>query len=83
MVGCNALQKFLTERDIQYFTFYTKADKSVKAVTSHFVGYISAQDITVALQEIDYDISVKQMTAKRPLWCGREHRHHECPQKQN
>jgi hypothetical protein len=30
-------------------------------------GITSAEDITVALQETDYDvISVKQMTAKRP-----------------
>jgi hypothetical protein len=49
------------------FTFYTKADKAVKAIIRHLPGIISAEDITVALQEIDYYvISVKQMTTKRP-----------------
>jgi hypothetical protein len=37
----------------------------------HLPGNISAEDITMAYQEIDYDvISIKQMTAKRPTTEG-------------
>jgi hypothetical protein len=67
MVYYNALQKFLIEKDIHFFTYCTKAEKPVKAIIRHSIGYISAQGITVALQERDYNIiSVKQMTAKHP-----------------
>jgi hypothetical protein len=67
MMDYNAIQKFLTEKNLHFFTFYTKADKPVKAIIRHFPGNISAVDITVALQKIDYNIiSVKQMTAKSP-----------------
>jgi hypothetical protein len=66
MVDYNAIQKFLTKKNLHFFTFYTKVDKLVKAVIRHLPGNISAVDITVALQEIDYNIvSLKQMTAKR------------------
>jgi hypothetical protein len=59
------------ENKLNFFTFYTKADKPVKAIIMHLPGNISAEDITVAIQEIDYDvISVKQMTAKRPTTEG-------------
>jgi hypothetical protein len=37
-----------------------------------FTFYSRAEDITVALQEIGYIISVKQMTAKRPTQKGME-----------
>jgi hypothetical protein len=41
-------------------------DKPVKANIRHLPGNTSAEDITVALQEMDDVISVKQMTAKHP-----------------
>jgi hypothetical protein len=67
MVDYNAIQKFFIEKNLHFFTFYTKADKPVKAVIRHLPGNTSEEDIAVALQEMDYDvISVKQMTAKRP-----------------
>jgi hypothetical protein len=67
MVDCNTIQKFLTEKNLHFCTFCIKADKLVKAIIRHLSGNNSAEDITVALQEIDYDIiNVKQMTAKRP-----------------
>jgi hypothetical protein len=60
-------KKFLTEKNLHFFTFYTKTDKPVEAVIRYLPGSISAEDITVALQKIyDYVIGVKQMTAKRP-----------------
>jgi hypothetical protein len=51
MVGYNAVQKFLIEKNVHFFTFYTKADKLVKAVIRHLPGNNSAEDITMALQE--------------------------------
>jgi hypothetical protein len=60
MVDYNATQKLLTEQNLHFSTFYKKADKPIKAVITHLPGNTSAEDIIVALQEIDYDvISVK------------------------
>jgi hypothetical protein len=64
-VDYKTIQEFLTEKNFHFIIFYTKADKSVIAVTRHVPGNNAAREINVALQEIDYDvISVKQMTAK-------------------
>jgi hypothetical protein len=67
MADYYAIQKFLTDKNLCFFTFYRKVDKLVKAVIRYLPGNMSAEEITVVLQEIDYDvISVKQMTVK----CG-------------
>jgi hypothetical protein len=67
MVAYAAKQKFLTEKNLHFVTFYTMVNKPVKAVIGYLPGNISAEDIPVALQETDYDsISVKQMTANHP-----------------
>jgi hypothetical protein len=55
MVDYSAIQKFLNKKN-HFFTFYTKADKPVKIVIRHMPGNTSAKDITVALQETDYDV---------------------------
>jgi hypothetical protein len=48
-------------------TFYTKSEKPIKAVIRHLPTNTSSEGITLALQELGYEvISVKQMTAKRP-----------------
>jgi hypothetical protein len=60
MVDYNAIQKFLTQRNIHFSTVYTKAHKPVKAVIMYLPGNISAEDTTIALQETDYEvISIK------------------------
>jgi hypothetical protein len=56
MVGYNAMQKFLTEKNLHVFTFYMKTYKLIKAVISNLPASISAEDITVALQVIDYNV---------------------------
>jgi hypothetical protein len=66
MVDHNAIQKFLIEKNLHFFIFYTKADKPIKVVIRHLPGSASAEDITAALQEIDYVFSVKRITTKRP-----------------
>jgi hypothetical protein len=66
MMDYNAMQKFLTGKNLHFFTFYTKTDKPVNAVIRYLPGNISAEDITVTLQESNYVvIEVKQVTAKR------------------
>jgi hypothetical protein len=67
MADCKIIQKFLSQRGLPFFTFYTKGDKPVKAVIKHLPNNTLSEDITVALKELGYEvISVKQMTAKRP-----------------
>jgi hypothetical protein len=56
MVNYNATQKFRTEKNLHFFAFYTKADKPVKVLIRHLSGNISAENITVTLQETDYDV---------------------------
>jgi hypothetical protein len=61
------IQTLLSNQGLHYFTFYTKSDKPIKAVISHLPTNTSSEDITVALQELGYEvISFKQMTSKRP-----------------
>jgi hypothetical protein len=44
-----------------------ETQRPIKAVVRHLAGRTSSEDISVVLQELDYDIIiVKQMTAKRP-----------------
>jgi hypothetical protein len=52
-VDYNTIQKFLTVKNLHLFTFYAKAAIPVKAIIRHFIGSISAENITVTLQEID------------------------------
>jgi hypothetical protein len=66
MVDYKATQNLLVQKGLP-FTFCTKGNKPVKAVIRHLPNNTSSEDITVALQELGYEvISVKQMTAKRP-----------------
>jgi hypothetical protein len=41
----NAIQIFLTEKNLHFFTLYRKADKPVKNVIRHPPGNISAENI--------------------------------------
>jgi hypothetical protein len=66
IVDYNTIQTFLAKKNLHFFTLYRKVDKLAKAIIRHLSGNISAQNITVSLQEVDYNISVKQMTAKCP-----------------
>jgi hypothetical protein len=67
MTDYKPIQNLLSQKDLPFFTFYIKGDKPVNAVIRHLPNNTSSEDITVALQELGYEvISVKQMTAKRP-----------------
>jgi hypothetical protein len=56
MMDYNATQNCLTMKNLHVFTFYTKADKTVKALIRHLPDNTSAEDTIVALQEIEYDV---------------------------
>jgi hypothetical protein len=67
MADYEATQNLLANQGLPYFTFYTKSDKSIKAVITHLPSNTSSEDIIVAFQELGYEvISGKQMTADRP-----------------
>jgi hypothetical protein len=71
MVNYNAIQNS-SLGNLHFFTLYKKADKPIKSLIRHFPCNISAENITVALQEIHYDlISVRQVTAYLPTREGR------------
>jgi hypothetical protein len=72
MADYKAIQNLSRQKDLQFFTFYTKGARAVKSVIRHLPSNTSSEDITVALKELGYEaISVKQMTAKRPSPEGR------------
>jgi hypothetical protein len=57
----------IPKKNLPFFTFYIKVGKPVKAIIRHLPGNIPAEDITVALQKLGYDIiSIVQMTTKQP-----------------
>jgi hypothetical protein len=71
MADHKATQNLLSQKGLPFFAFYTEGDKPVKAAIRHLPSNTSSEDITVALQELEYEvISVKQMTAKRPTPAG-------------
>jgi hypothetical protein len=71
MADYKAKKNLLGQKDVPFFTFYTKEDKPVKAVIRHLPSNTSPEDITVAFQVLGYQvISFKQMTAKRPSPAG-------------
>jgi hypothetical protein len=64
MVDCKAIHD---SSNFHFCTFYSKEDKLAKVVIRYLPGHISA-DVTVALQDIDYNIiSLKQVTGKHPI----------------
>lgn len=55
-----AILSYLSEHSLHHFTFYPKSNKPIKAVICHLPINTSLDDITLALQELGYDvISVK------------------------
>jgi hypothetical protein len=67
MADYKATQNLSGQKGLPFFTFYIKGDKPVKAVIRRLPNNNLSEDITVALQELGYEVvSVKQMTAKFP-----------------
>jgi len=57
---------YLSDHNFHHFTFYPQSDKPINAVILHLPIRTSSQDIPLAFQELEYIISARQMTTKRP-----------------
>jgi hypothetical protein len=68
-----AIRAYFDTQKLNYFTFYAKSEKPIKAVIRHLPIDTPAEDISNGLVELGFDIlSVKQMTTTRPSESGRK-----------
>jgi hypothetical protein len=66
MADYSAIRAYFDYKDLHYFTFHHKSEKSVKAVTRHLPIDTPAEDVSNGLQDLGYSVfSVKQMTEVR------------------
>jgi hypothetical protein len=56
MADYKIIQKLLGQKCLPFFTFYIKGDKPVKAVIRHLPNNTSSENISVALQELGYEV---------------------------
>jgi hypothetical protein len=64
----SAVRTHLESKNINYFTFYPKSQKPIKAVIWHLPSNTPAEDISNSLVSLGFDvISVKQLTSTRRL----------------
>jgi hypothetical protein len=62
MAEFSAKKKYLTSQTLNYFTFYPKSMKSIKAAIRHLPGNTPTEEIDGGLVELGFDIiSVKQI----------------------
>jgi hypothetical protein len=66
IVDYRAIQNFLPDRSLSFFTCIANEDKPVKSVIRHLIGNSFSSDIIMSLEELGYVMSVKQTTAKHP-----------------
>jgi hypothetical protein len=67
MADYSAIRAYFDYKDLHYFTFHHKSEKSVKAVDRHLPIDTPAEDISNGLQDLGYSVfSVKHMTEVRP-----------------
>jgi hypothetical protein len=63
-----AIRHYLDCQHLNYYTFFPKSDKPIKAVIRHLLADTLAEDISNALVELGFDIiSVKQMTSRKNI----------------
>jgi hypothetical protein len=66
MANYSAIRAYFDYKDLHYFTFHRKSEKSVKAVNRHLPINKPAEDRSNGLQDLGYRVfSVKQMTEVR------------------
>jgi hypothetical protein len=64
MADYSAIRECFHSKNLNYFTFYPKSHKPVKAVIRHLPIDTPDEDISKGLQDLGYSLlSVKQMTA--------------------
>jgi hypothetical protein len=67
----SAFRHYLDCQLLNYYTFFPKSEKPIKAVLRHLLTDTPTEDISNALVELDYDIiSVKQMTSRKNIRDG-------------
>jgi hypothetical protein len=66
MADFSAIKEYLSSQNLNYFNFYPKSLKPVKAVIRHLLGNTPAEEIYEGLEELGFDlISVKQTSTIR------------------
>jgi hypothetical protein len=66
MADYSAIKEYLSSQNPNYFTFYPKSLKPIKAVIRHLPGNTPAEEIYEGLLELGFDIiSVKQISTTR------------------
>jgi hypothetical protein len=66
MADFSAIKLHFDTQNLQYFTFYPKFQKPIKAVMRHLPPNTPAEDISYGLVDLGYDvIRVKQMSTTR------------------
>jgi hypothetical protein len=67
MADYSAIREYFDSENLNYFTFYPKSQKPVKAVIRHLPIDKPAEDMSNGLQDLGYSVlCVKQITASRP-----------------
>jgi hypothetical protein len=67
MADYSAIREYFDSKNLNYFTFYPKSHKPVKAVIRHLPIDTPDEDISNGLQDLGYSVlSMKQMTASQP-----------------
>jgi hypothetical protein len=66
MAGFESVISHFDSQNLSYYSFFHKSEKPIKAVIRHLPLNTPAEDISVTLVSLDFDVvSVKQMTATR------------------
>jgi hypothetical protein len=63
MADYSVIREYLSSQNLNYFIFYPKSMKPIKAVIRHLPGNTPAEELYEGLVELDFEIiSVKQMS---------------------
>jgi hypothetical protein len=66
MADYSAMRHYLESKHLNYYTFFPKSEKPIKAVIRHLLHDTPAEDISNSLNDLGFDvINVKQMTSKK------------------
>jgi hypothetical protein len=66
MADYSAIRQYLEAKHLNYYTFFPKSEKPIKAVIRHLLHDTPAEDIANSLNDLGFDvINVKQMTSKK------------------
>jgi hypothetical protein len=63
MEDYSAMISYQEKNNLHYFTFFPHSEKPIKAVIRHLPPDTPAEDISNSLENLDYVINVRQMTA--------------------